>query len=262
MLIAMTITAIFPVSTYAKESSILSKSDTKVLSEKDIKKLSDWELRAARCEITARHGKKVYAKDMQDYFEATSWYQPSNNYDNSCLSDVEKENIQILYQEELNRKQKTAEEQFEKNQQISSSGDVQVMSSSYVYMDSPYSYDDLVGTWVCENDPAYPVILEIKEENGSFYYEYYSISPGNESGIGFTATYTKWYNDHGLLEMDCDNGFITCYSDNTKDSMVLYNFVYDVMSDSFVEATNDQYRDAFQKNDSYNYELPDGISDL
>lgn len=262
MMIAMAMTVMLPASVFAKEDSILSGSSTKLLSQKDVKKLSDWELRAGRCEITARHGKEVYSEDLKLYFEGTDWYAPSDEYDSSCLSETEKENIQTLYTEELSRKQKAATEQFEENQRISASGDVQVMSSSFVYMDSPYTYDDLVGTWVCEKNPTYPIILEISEKNGSFYYEYYAISPGNEIGAGFTKTYTTWYNESGLLEMNCDNGFITCYSGDTSDSAIVYNIVYDVMSDSFVEASTDQYRDTFEKNDDYSYELPKDFSDL
>ena len=69
---------------------------------------------------------------------------------------------------QLERKQQTAREQFEENQRISASGDVQVMSSSFVYMDSPYAYEDLVGTWVYDVDPTYPHVLEIREEGGLF----------------------------------------------------------------------------------------------
>lgn len=237
----------------AAENAILPDSATEIISAGTADLLSDWELRAARYEITARHGKEVYSADMKEYFESTGWYQPSDSYDASCLTDTEKENISILYNEELERKQQTAREQFEENQRISASGEVQAMSSSYVYMDSTYTYEDLVGIWVDNTDPVYPDVIEIREDNGSFYYENYSISPGNNIGIGIAVTYTKWGQFHGLAELNCETGFLTCYNDDTKESGVFESYVYDVMSDTFVEASTDQYRKTYSKNDDFEY---------
>lgn len=251
----MALAAMFSTTAFAKGDEMIPSSDTKAISESKAESMTDWELQAARYEITARHGKEVYSDDMKDYFEGLSWYQPSDDYDISVLSDIEKENIEILYNEELTRKQAAAKEQFEENQRISASGGVQVMSSSFVYMDSAYTYEDLVGTWVDESDPTYPNVLEIWEEDGKFYYEYYGISPGNENGIGIAVTYTKWGRWNGLLELDCENGFLTCYNDNTKESGVFRNFVYDVMSDSFVETSMDEYRECLEKNDEFEYRL-------
>ena len=192
---------------------------------------------------------------MKDYFENVSWYHPTDDYDISSLNDIEKKNIQLLYDEELERKQEYAREQFEENQRISASGEVQVMSSSFVYMDSTYSYDDLVGIWVDDEDPTYPTVLEITEKDGQFYYEYYFISPGNSAGIGIAVTYTKWGRWKGLLELNTENGYVTCYNGDTKESGIFQTFVYDVMSDRFVETSNDPYRESFEKNDEYEYEL-------
>lgn len=255
LLLTAFLAAMLPTTVFAGSGDILPDSGTELISQETADALSDWDLRAARYEITARHGKEVYSQDMKDYFENTGWYQPSDSYDISSLSDTEKTNIQTLYNEELERKQQTAREQFEENQRISASSDVQVMSSSFVYMDSPYAYEDLVGTWVYDVDPTYPHVLEIREEGGLFYYEYYSIAPGNDSGIGFANTYTKWGRFHGLAELNTETGYLTCYNDDTKDSGIFESYVYDVMSDTFVEATNDQYRKSFSKNDEFEYVL-------
>src|SRR5699024_12069838 len=51
--------AMTPVTTFAKGNEILASSDTKVISEKKIEKLSDWELRAARYEITDRKSTRL-----------------------------------------------------------------------------------------------------------------------------------------------------------------------------------------------------------
>lgn len=79
LLFAMTISVLFPATTFAKGNEVIPDSEAKLISEKKIEKLSDWELRAARCEITARHGKKIYAQDMKDYFENVSWYHPTDD---------------------------------------------------------------------------------------------------------------------------------------------------------------------------------------
>ena len=177
LLFVTALAAMTPVTTFAKGNEILASSDTKVISEKKIEKLSDWELRAARYEITARHGKEVYSEDMKEYFEGTGWYQPTESYDPTCLSEVEKQNLDALYREDLSRRQEDAKERFEENQRISESGDVQVMSSSYVYIESPLYYEDMVGTWVDNTDPEYPTVLKIWEDNGNFYGHYSWFSP-------------------------------------------------------------------------------------
>ena len=52
------------------------------------------------------------------------------------------------------------------------------MSSSYVYIESPLYYEDMVGTWVDNTDPDYPTVLKIWEDNGNFYghYSWFSAS--------------------------------------------------------------------------------------
>lgn len=250
------LSTIVSATTFANGGDILPDSDTKAIKESTLSNLSDWELRAARYEISARHGKEVYSEDMKDYFEGKSWYHPDEDFDSSMLSETEKDNIELLYDCELERKQEAAEEQFQINQEISLNSDVQVMSSSFVYMDSPLYYEDFVGTWVDERDEDYPYVLEVWEENGSFYYEYYSIAPGNSSGVGFANTYTKWGRWHGAVVLDTQTGFITCYDgdDPTTDTM-FKNFAYDVMSDTIVEASTSEYRNVYEKNDDYEYEL-------
>ncbi|MDR1639061.1 MAG: DUF3160 domain-containing protein [Clostridiales bacterium] len=61
-------------------------------------------LRLARFEIYARHGMKFKEKDVQDYFDGQIWYTPiyePDKFDESMLSDIEKENIEILHYAEL-----------------------------------------------------------------------------------------------------------------------------------------------------------------
>lgn len=243
-------------------ADILPQSSTEIITEESLAGLSDWELRAARYEITARHGKEVYSQDMKEYFESQDWYQPSEEYDASELSDIEQANIDTLHACELARKQAAATAQFEENQRISSQGDVQVMSSSWVYMESPLYAEDLAGKWVYEPDPYYPHIFEVYEEDGNLYYEYYIISPGNSNGIGIAKEYTKWGQWHGLLKLNEENGWIDCYNDEQEDSGIFRSLQYDVMSDTIVETSMDEYREQFSRNDGYEYQLPDSIDDV
>ena len=54
---------------------ILSKSDSHVYTQKELSKLSKSQLRLARNEIYARHGRKFNDKSLQDYFNGCSWYK-------------------------------------------------------------------------------------------------------------------------------------------------------------------------------------------
>lgn len=255
LLFVTALAAMTPVTTFAKGNEILASSDTKVISEKKIEKLSDWELRAARYEITARHGKEVYSEDMKEYFEGTGWYQPAESYDPTCLSEIEKQNLDALYREDLSRRQEDAKERFEENQRISESGDVQVMSSSYVYIESPLYYEDMVGTWVDNTDPDYPTVLKIWEDNGNFYGHYSWFSPGNENGIGFANTYTEWGKWDGYLDVTYENGYLSFHNTTDPASTVFANFQYDVMNDSLVEISSYGISHTFTKDDTFEYTL-------
>ncbi|MDJ0703463.1 MAG: YARHG domain-containing protein [Leptolyngbyaceae cyanobacterium MO_188.B28] len=48
----------------------------KPLTAEDLKGLSDWDLTLLRNEIYARHGRHFLEPELQQYFEAQSWYQP------------------------------------------------------------------------------------------------------------------------------------------------------------------------------------------
>lgn len=255
----MTFGMVSPVSVMA---DILTQSSAEIITEESLAGLSDWELRAARYEITARHGKEVYSQDMKEHFGSQDWYQPSEEYDASVLSEIEQANIDMLHACELARKQAAATAQFEENQRISAQGDVQVMSSSWVYMESPLYAEDLVGKWVYEPDPYYPHIFEVYEEDGNFYYEYYTISPGNSNGIGIAKEYTKWGQWNGLLKLNEENGWIDCYNDEQEDSGIFRSLQYDVMSDTIVETSMADCREQFSKNDEYEYQLPGSIDDV
>ena len=78
---------------------ILPDSSTKELTEADLAGLTAEQLRIARNEIYARHGRKFADKDLQAYFDALSWYSGTiapESFDPSVLSEIEVKNIATI----------------------------------------------------------------------------------------------------------------------------------------------------------------------
>jgi hypothetical protein len=80
---------------------IFSGSDAEIISEasnlEKLKKLSKLAACVAREEIYARHG-KMYTKNSPEYnyFRRKRWYEENENFSESDLNDIEKENIKII----------------------------------------------------------------------------------------------------------------------------------------------------------------------
>jgi serine/threonine protein kinase len=53
---------------------IIPYSDERLLTDSDLYGLTDWDLKLARNELYARHGRKFQAVEFQDYFNAQPWY--------------------------------------------------------------------------------------------------------------------------------------------------------------------------------------------
>ena len=78
---------------------ILPNSSTIYLTRADLAGLSQEQLRLARNEIYARHGRKFKTKEIQDYFNSKSWYTgtiESNAFKDEYLNSYEKENIKLI----------------------------------------------------------------------------------------------------------------------------------------------------------------------
>ena len=84
-------------SSTADSSYILPESGTKLLSTSDLQGLSAQQLRIARNEIYARHGRTFKDAELQNYFASCSWYKRNSAYnyanENSNLNSIEKQNI-------------------------------------------------------------------------------------------------------------------------------------------------------------------------
>lgn len=89
----------------SRESSTLPLDGTvtsqRYLTRDDLAGLSDWELDVLRNGIYARHGRRFNRPDLQQYFDAQSWYRPvygANAFDEGLLSPVERWNAEFIRQ--------------------------------------------------------------------------------------------------------------------------------------------------------------------
>ena len=81
---------------------ILPNRDREYISWSDLEGLSEWEVRIARNEIMARHGRKFNTESLQEYFNSCSWYEGTvepadfdRNYE-TILNQYEKKNAETI----------------------------------------------------------------------------------------------------------------------------------------------------------------------
>lgn len=81
---------------------ILPECETRIYTREELSALSKDELRLARNEIYARHGRKFSAEDLRNYFQNKSWYTPlyeAAEFDakgDSVLNDCEIANRNLI----------------------------------------------------------------------------------------------------------------------------------------------------------------------
>jgi len=83
---------------------ILSFSDTRLVTTGDLKGLTPWELKVARNEIYARHGRSFVHQDLSCYFTKQTWYTQDPDYSDENLSTVEVKNASTIlaYEKSIN----------------------------------------------------------------------------------------------------------------------------------------------------------------
>ncbi|MCR5283907.1 MAG: sigma-70 family RNA polymerase sigma factor [Lachnospiraceae bacterium] len=89
------------------EYYILPRSNKEKLKEEDLKALTPDQLRIARNEIYARYGRKFMDEELQAYFDKQPWYYgfiEPDSFTEDMLTDLERENAEILKKEEEKRK--------------------------------------------------------------------------------------------------------------------------------------------------------------
>ncbi|WP_197277356.1 caspase family protein [Sphingomonas profundi] len=81
---------------------LLPESSTRALSRAELAKLSPGELRIARNEIYARHGRIFTSPDLERYFSRFPWYRPKPAAP-ITLSAIEQKNVLLMQAEEKER---------------------------------------------------------------------------------------------------------------------------------------------------------------
>lgn len=77
----------------------LSYTTTIKYTVQDLSLLDSYGLKITRNEIFARHGRMFNDQELQEYFQRQQWYVPqtaSNDFDDSCLNEVEKYNVELI----------------------------------------------------------------------------------------------------------------------------------------------------------------------
>ncbi len=100
---APTVTPSAGQSATASDDYIIADSSTRYLSESDLSSLTEWEIRIARNEIFARHGRKFTTQELQDYFDGKDWYKgtvAADKFDTDVLNAIEKANLQLIVEYE------------------------------------------------------------------------------------------------------------------------------------------------------------------
>lgn len=86
---------------------VIADSDSTYLTESDLEGLSEQELKIARNEIFARHGRLFDDSELQAYFDSCSWYNGTidpDDFDSSeMLNEYELENVSTIraYEDEM-----------------------------------------------------------------------------------------------------------------------------------------------------------------
>lgn len=91
--------AAVPPADTAANAYILPQSSTEFLTEDDLRGLSAFDLKIARNEIFARHGRKFKDPELQNYFDMQPWYHGTiepDDFDNKSLSLIEDTNAKLI----------------------------------------------------------------------------------------------------------------------------------------------------------------------
>lgn len=75
---------------------VISDSSTRLVTTSELTNLTPWELKVARNEIYARHGREFVHQDLQCYFNTKSWYATDPNFSESSLTQIENANVATI----------------------------------------------------------------------------------------------------------------------------------------------------------------------
>jgi hypothetical protein len=82
---------------------VLPDSSTRLVFKSELTPLTPWQLKVARNEIYARHGREFVHQDLSCYFASQNWYSLDPDYQESNLSSIENQNVKVIldYEEEI-----------------------------------------------------------------------------------------------------------------------------------------------------------------
>lgn len=199
-----------------KEEYILPESNSRFYSENEISALSKEQLRLARNEIYARHGRIFTAADLQQYFAGKSWYYPRYEADYFDAEGAERFNEYELVNRDLIV---AIEEQAAPSQTKSNLlGDYVIQGDFYISADEYYIQDNILYVEGVLLDGIYNPDGEFEAEMRDFFpVNHYGVKVkiDNETAIlinSFPSDET--YNDMDIYE-------IKAYLDN-----IIYWFDY------------------------------------
>jgi hypothetical protein len=75
---------------------MIHDSHERIVNQEELSQFSEWELKIARNEIYARHGREFVHQDLQCYFDLKKWYTKNPNFQDIDLSSIEITNISII----------------------------------------------------------------------------------------------------------------------------------------------------------------------
>jgi len=83
---------------------VIADSASRLVKEDELVNFTPWQLKVARNEIYARHGRPFVHKDLQCYFATKTWYEIDPNFTESSLSTIENSNVATIlaYEEKVN----------------------------------------------------------------------------------------------------------------------------------------------------------------
>jgi hypothetical protein len=82
---------------------VIPDSSTRLIFKSELTPLTPWQLKVARNEIYARHGREFVHQDLSCYFATQNWYSVDPDYQESSLSSIENQNVKVIldYEEEI-----------------------------------------------------------------------------------------------------------------------------------------------------------------
>ena len=85
---------------YDGDSKLYSEQDIKLILPQDVDEVKKLFIKALRNEIYARHGRIFTTSEMKQIFESAPWYKPKANFKESELNEIEKKNVEFIFEYE------------------------------------------------------------------------------------------------------------------------------------------------------------------